>query len=61
MKLSDAELFAACTPETLLELEAVVKRRALAAGEVLFDEGAPGTFMFLLVSGRLAVDKRGDG
>ena len=57
MHLSDALLFAACTQETITELEAVVERRMLDAGEALFEEGHPGTFMFLLSSGRLAVDK----
>ena len=61
MRLSDALFFATCTRETLVELEAVVERRLLPAGEALFEEGHPGTFMFLLCSGRLAVDKRTGG
>ena len=61
MRLSDALLFAACTRETITDLETVVEPRSLEAGEVLFEEGHPGTFMFLLSSGRLAVDKRADG
>lgn len=61
MQLSDALFFATCTRETLAELEAVVEHRSLEAGEVLFEEGDPGTFMFLLRSGRLAIDKRTTG
>lgn len=61
MRLADASLFESSAPETLSALEAVVASRALRTGETLFEEGDPGTFMFLLTSGRLAVDKRAEG
>ena len=61
LSLREIEPFARCDPETLDRLERCARRRALSEGEVLFEEGHPGEFVFVVEEGRLSIRKASDG
>ena len=54
-----AELLAGLEPETASAFAAACERRQLGHGEVLFREGEPGQFMFVVERGALDVLKQG--
>lgn len=53
--LDAVEPFASCAPDTRARLASAAAHRRLRPGEILFEEGDDGTFMFVVASGRLAV------
>jgi CRP-like cAMP-binding protein len=57
--LARVPLFAGVGPEGLAALAGACSRRTLAKGEVLFLEGEPGNGMYVVVSGRLRVERIG--
>lgn len=57
--LAQAPLFADMNGEALDELSALVERRSLRSGEVLYEEGEPSTHFFLVAGGRLRVTSQG--
>lgn len=56
--LAAAKPFSSFSPTALKKLEQVAQRRAYAAGEVVFAEGSPAEWAFVVESGRLEVSKR---
>jgi predicted acylesterase/phospholipase RssA/CRP-like cAMP-binding protein len=59
--LADIPFFASLDEATRLELAGQLEPVHVAAGEVIFSEGDPGTGLFLVVSGRLRVSVAADG
>lgn len=57
--LAENRLFQGVPAETLEELIEVPELVAFGAGDVLFDEGHEGDFLYLLASGAVRVSKRG--
>lgn len=53
--LTKTEFFAEAPPETVEEIAAHGKRRALVRGDVLFREGDEAAAMYIVLSGRLAI------
>lgn len=54
-----AELLAGLQPETSSAFAAACERRQLGHGDILFREGEPGQFMFVVERGALDVLKQG--
>lgn len=53
--LNQIALFAQLPAEALAELERLLQPRALAAGEVLFNQGDPGSELIIVQEGQLAI------
>lgn len=53
--LKDVPMFAQLSEQALEEIEGLLKPRALAAGEVLFNQGDPGDELILVDTGKLAI------
>ncbi len=53
--LKNNPMFAQFTDQALQEIEVLFKPRALAAGEVLFNQGDPGSELILVTAGKLAI------
>ena len=51
---------AGLSPEAISALAEIAARRALAGGDVLFREGDPAEFLFVVASGALLVKKRSE-
>ena len=55
--LEQVPLFEDHTADELMEFAAIAERRALAAGEVVFEEGEPGDGFYVVTAGRVEVVK----
>ena len=59
--LSQSPLFEMLRDQELTYLDSLVHARSLAAGEVLFEEGEVGDSLYLVESGEVEVQHRGQG
>lgn len=57
--LAPMTLFAHCTDRELLQIASATRPRRFPSGHALFTEGAPGEELFLLVGGRVRLERRG--
>ncbi|MFA5161727.1 MAG: cyclic nucleotide-binding domain-containing protein [Elusimicrobiales bacterium] len=55
--IKEIPVFAAIDDNCAAAIAAAASRRGLAAGEVLFKEGSPGTDVFFVLSGAVAIEK----
>jgi CRP-like cAMP-binding protein len=53
--LKDVPLFSQLSDETLVEVTAALKPRALQAGEILFNRGDPGNELIIVDQGRISI------
>ena len=58
-RLSEIDLFASLQPSALALLAEGATERVLPQGEILFEEGAEGRSMYLIVSGEIEVTRDG--
>jgi CRP-like cAMP-binding protein len=61
MKLPSLPLFDDLPRSARAPLERAAVTRSLSAGELLFEEGAPSTELYVVASGSLSVEKQGPG
>lgn len=57
--LRQVDLFQSCTYRQLLEFTQQAREVEARPGEVLFDDGAPGEDFYVIVSGRVSIEKQG--
>ncbi len=58
--LAEVPLFAGLSADERADIAAISGTRSLAAGELVFDEGEPGSDMYLVASEAVHIDKRAD-
>jgi len=58
--LSDVPIFAGIPEESLAEIQKIVQKQNVPAGEIIFSEGDPGDNFYIIDSGRVKVFKLGE-